>query len=143
MKFEITHTTTKNWRSKITRPRVYVSSNLDELVDGWFTENRIFELQFKCKTWDSIVRRANRIINAAVIANIEEADSCSYSRKAGCSCGCSPGYIITGNNFDFTDISCQIEFTDEEMQPVVDFIKGAPELLKKEMLEQLAASAVN
>lgn len=67
--------------------------NPERIIDAWFTKNGIGSLNFKCKTWS----KAKRLANKYIYKQIKELVPCKsvlYSRTAGCSCGCSPGYFI-------------------------------------------------
>jgi hypothetical protein len=71
------------------------------LIDKWFNENEVYSLMFKCKTWTKLKNLATKLTIAAMRTNIVatgpgDGEKCqiTYSRNAGCSCGCSPGYRI-------------------------------------------------
>jgi hypothetical protein len=42
--------------------------------------------------------KANKKVAERVLATLGLQGVPQYSRKAGCSCGCSPGFIVTGNS---------------------------------------------
>ena len=73
----------------------YVECNLTKLIDKeFFDKHKIYSLNFKCKTWQQL----GRLVNKKVISKIQNlfgTDEIKYSAKAGCNCGCSPGYKIT------------------------------------------------
>lgn len=85
------------------------NTELHALADEWFSENGISELQVKSAAWGRIVGYINRTIAKKIethfdAENVKESKSdrpvpsvkARYSRKCGCSCGCSPGFIVDG-----------------------------------------------
>jgi hypothetical protein len=75
-----------------------------DILDQWFSDQKISELNFRCKAWNSLVASANKISAPAIAAHLiqecvtlglqkPEGLKLTYSRKAGCRCGCSPGYV--------------------------------------------------
>lgn len=73
---------------------VHVESNVTRVVDEFFHDNKIYMLNFKCKTWSKL----GTISTKATIASLREIfgpePEIKWSRTAGCSCGCSPGYRV-------------------------------------------------
>ena len=76
------------------RSVAYVDSNATDCIDKFFEEKKIYSLDFKCKTWTKMGTAAHKINVAALKTIFGESAEIRYSRKAGCSCGCSPGYIV-------------------------------------------------
>lgn len=72
-------------------------SQASELADGFYNDNQLWKLEFKCKTWSKVESAANRIDIPNIVRHLEsqynDAIELKYSRNAGCNCGCSPGYI--------------------------------------------------
>jgi hypothetical protein len=73
---------------------VYIDSNATELVDKFFSENKIYGLSFKSKTWSKMCRMTEKLNIAAMRAVYGSTPDIKYSYKTGCSCGCSPGYKV-------------------------------------------------
>jgi len=119
MKAVITQTNTTKCSDRLqSRSIIYIGkSPLDNVVDKWFTDNEIIDLSFKCKTWSNVARLATKATSPLLKQLFPEALSITFSRKAGCKCGCSPGYIMKhepnqyGRNF-WVDI----EGTPEEIE---------------------------
>jgi hypothetical protein len=88
---------------------LYVTSPLADLIDKeFFRKHRIWDLEFKCAAWAAVARTATAEIIAeaspvlaARFSIPQEALTLAFSRKAGCSCGCSPGYVGTLTRSDF------------------------------------------
>ena len=76
------------------RSIVYIESPLDRVADRWFNAKRIGNLSFKCKTWSKVSRMATRAALSSLKELFPEALKLTFSAKAGCRCGCSPGYIM-------------------------------------------------
>lgn len=76
------------------RSIVYIESPFDKVADRWFTANRVMNLSFKCKTWNKISRMATKAALSSLKELFPEALKITFSAKAGCRCGCSPGYIM-------------------------------------------------
>ena len=114
--------------------RVYSNSNLSDRLDKWFTDN-IFMLDFKCKTWNKLRNIVTKIESKSILEGLDMTSnkdaSVKYSRKAGCSCGCSPGYVIK-NEYRYSNrnlhVNMEYDITEfEKMIPKFD------QLLKKEI----------
>lgn len=71
---------------------VYAKSNLVDIADDFLNEHKIWALPFKCKTWSRVGGLAARA--TAKIISEKVGYKASFSRTAGCSCGCSPGYVF-------------------------------------------------
>lgn len=77
--------------------------------------------------FDNLVNRRNRPVKAyrglleMALADIGEEEATYYwNQKAGCSCGCSPGFILSNtkdNKFDIF-ITLKQEKVEEEVEPV-------------------------
>ena len=89
MELKVTRTTAQ-------RTVVYIESNeLYDLQNKWFENNQIFKLKIKSKSLRKISFQVNKIIKR-ILSNELNIDikKIIYSDKAGCCCGCSPGFII-------------------------------------------------
>lgn len=101
----------------------YVDDALTKMVDReFFDKHNIMNLNFECKTWKKICKAVNALV-AASLKELFVADyKISYSRKAGCNCGCSPGYVITRHgkydqpSLDHRDVWVDVEVSDDELQ---------------------------
>ena len=112
--------------------------NPERIIDAWFTKNDISSLKFKCKTWS----KAKRLANKYVYKQLKELVPCKsilYSRTAGCSCGCSPGYFITEPELEeHKGISAWVDdivLNDEERYELLWNL----EQLTKELKEEIRA----
>ena len=81
--------------------RVYTSHDAPcDASEPWFDKHNIHSLTFKCKAWNAVARAATKISAEEMVPviaarfNLKPEDfSLKFSRTAGCSCGCSPGYV--------------------------------------------------
>lgn len=74
---------------------VYLKSNATDLIDKFFTENKIYGLSFKSKTWSKMCRMAEKLNIAAMRTVYGSTPDIKYSIHTGCSmCPCSPGYRV-------------------------------------------------
>lgn len=73
---------------------VYVKSKANDVVDDWFHNNSVFNLDFKCKTWTKLKSAANKLNIEALRTIFGNECDVTYSHTAGCSCGCSPGFKV-------------------------------------------------
>lgn len=92
--------------------RVYVTSTCGKEVDKFFSDNKIHSLNFKCSTWNSLKRKAVESDVADLKTIFGEDAEIKWSRTAGCSCGCSPGYVVDGKmkpEFRNSDVWVNIE----------------------------------
>jgi len=71
---------------------IFVDSNATALVDEFFNKHEIWKLDFKCSTWTRMKNAATKINVAAMHEFFGSDVEINFSHKAGCSCGCSPGY---------------------------------------------------
>ena len=76
--------------------RIYVDSNATKFIDDeFFSMYKVYHLDFKCKAWAAIGREAHNLNVAELKSVLGPNAKIVYSHKAGCSCGCSPGYKAT------------------------------------------------
>ncbi len=88
---------TKNIDYKDRKAVIYVESNsIDELINKWFDEHEIHNLTFKSKAWSYINKKRNAFIAERIhkLLNLDPHYKIVFSHRAGCSCGCSPGFLI-------------------------------------------------
>jgi hypothetical protein len=73
---------------------IYLNSPLNEAADEFATDQGIYEAPFKSKTWSKVSRLANKHHIAALRKLFPESTGIRFSAKAGCRCGCSPGFVM-------------------------------------------------
>ena len=83
------------------KTRAYGNSQLMDVINDWFNENELYAIRFKSKTWSRLFKQISKIEGVAIAKSLTELTHCNvlginFSRKAGCSCGCSPGYLVKG-----------------------------------------------
>ena len=78
--------------------KVYVNSDnpVDKMLEAWFDKNKIYQLTFKSRAWMWLSNQRHKLFAQL----IGEALGCGwanvkFSHKAGCSCGCSPGFNVS------------------------------------------------
>lgn len=114
------------------KSQVYIGDcEITEIADDFFMKNEIFLLDFKCKTWAKIRRKVTSI-HRPILLDYLNGEKVSYSAKAGCQCGCSPGYIVDSIEFTNRSLWGDFEFTEEEVAEFKEWMKGMPALLEKE-----------
>ena len=92
---------------------VYTECALTKLVDNeFFNKHEVYNLDFKCKTWTALCN----YVNKQTIASLQvlfPGDTIKFSAKAGCNCGCSPGFRVTHHNpntrgrYVWVDVECE------------------------------------
>lgn len=93
---------------------VYVDCSITDLVDKeFYSKHKLWELNFKCETWSSVKRMASKY-TAEALKTLFPTDTIKYSAKAGCSCGCSPGYRITHSGSSFASHDHWVDVTHDE-----------------------------
>ena len=149
MKAVLQTTSYKSYSQRLKRMKIHRTSQLSELVDKWFSDNSIYGLKFKCKTWNKLTKVVNKIESAAIKELLDDpgTKNVSWSAKCGCSCGCSPGFVATfmapasmGSNEckwsikEWADtIWVTMEETPEEREQVIEAMKVADAELEKEI----------
>jgi hypothetical protein len=113
---------------------VFVESNVTKLVDEFFHDNKIYALNFKCKTWSKL----GTISTKATIASLREIfgpePEIKYSRTAGCACGCSPGYRVKKLPMNSEFINKNVWATVEvDIEPVKKVIPTFQAKLEEEL----------
>lgn len=101
METKINSTSPSRDHQPSTRFTVYVDKNpAADIADKFFDEHQIRALKFKCRAWSAVGRATSRTNLEAMIPvlcsrfSLSPADfELKYSRKAGCACGCSPGFV--------------------------------------------------
>lgn len=76
--------------------RVYVNDTpLHKIADKWFSDNGLYSLPVKSKAWNRIIKYLNDRIAPELAKHFNvPIERCKWNRKCGCSCGCSPGFVI-------------------------------------------------
>ena len=77
----------------------------------------IYSLPYKSKTWSALCREVSKITSKLLRDQIfVGATSVTFSAKAGCTCGCSPGYIVKKDDYALGQNHwVDIELTEEEL----------------------------
>lgn len=106
---------------------IYINNSpLNEVADKFATENGIYFARFKSKVWSKIKRMVNTAHTPLIKSCIPDAlkekfvddvgeFTISYSDNAGCSCGCSPGYVLRRNSNVCYNIWVTVEATEKEV----------------------------
>jgi hypothetical protein len=115
---------------------VYRESNLTKAIDKFFSDNEIYALGFKCKTWSRLGNKVTRIEAEAIRSLLKLPDTVEikWSAKAGCSCGCSPGFKVRkakNSKLENCDVFITLKFDD--LSEIRKDITKAKEDLKKEI----------
>jgi len=80
--------------------RAFIDSNLVDCSTEVFHENELYNVKWKSKSWTKLSSYATRLTAKALREKLELSENVSvtFSVYAGCSCPCSPGYVIRGKN---------------------------------------------
>lgn len=129
------------------KSRAYVDSNATKFIDDeFFSKHKIYNLDFKCKAWAAIGREAHKLNIAEMKTILGDKVEIVYSHKAGCSCGCSPGYKITNVNnslaaeYKGKDLWFDIEVDITALKAMLPKFEAK---LAKEIAEHAAKKLVN
>jgi len=80
--------------------RAFVESTLVDCSTEVYNENELYHVEWKSKAWSKLSSYATRLTAKALRAQLGLSNnvSVSFSVYAGCSCPCSPGYVIYAKN---------------------------------------------
>jgi len=108
--------------------RVYLNyGEVHEMLDEWFYDNNIAALAVKSKAWNKIKRAINKLATSRISSTLNV--NCSdirFSQKCGCSCGCSPGYIVKNvkDVYRCTNIWCTLKLDDVEIKDLQSLLQS-------------------
>ena len=98
---------------------VYANSNATKVVDDFFHDNKIYALDFKCRTWTKVGNEGTKLTIDALRDIFGPDVNIKWSRTAGCSCGCSPGYKVKnlkmGSEYRNHDVWVDVEVDTTEL----------------------------
>ena len=107
---------------------VYIDdTKLHKIADKWFNDNELYSLQVKSKAWNKIVRYLNSVLEPKIAKHFGVAPAeCKYSRKVGCSCGCSPGFRIKNaeHKHQRCDACIKVNISDSEIDGLNQLIES-------------------
>lgn len=126
-----------DYRKSGKRFTVYTDGVARDIADQeYFTKYNIINFDFRCASWSRVgsfaaaieARRAQQAVETAFGVKV----SLKFSRTAGCSCGCSPGFVgeilegersasYNGVQLSRASIWMEVPLTDEEKQAIVDY----------------------
>jgi hypothetical protein len=129
--------------------RAFIQSNLVDCTTEVYSENELYNVEWKSKSWTKLSSYATRSTAKALRAKLELSENISvtFSVYAGCSCSCSPGYIIRGKNGEGehelrlkglvnSNVYGKIKFNDNAL---ADFVKRR-DLFNTEFSEECRAN---
>lgn len=124
-------TSRSDWNRSATKFVVYTAGAARDVADReYFTKHSIGDLKFKCASWSRVGSFAAKIEGAAAKAAVEAkfgvVVELKFSRTAGCSCGCSPGFvgkIVSGiaPELSRADVWVKETISEAEVKAVADF----------------------
>lgn len=139
--------------------RVFANDPARSLADGFYNRHKIHSLRYKSAVW----KRAGKIATKAETNEIkpalarhfgcrEDELSLAFSVYAGCSCGCSPGFVgsvtsgreITapdGSVLNQANVWANVEISPEAKQGVLDGLAKLDDAMAREIAEQSAQAA--
>lgn len=101
---------------------VYVDSNLLDTVDKDIFDKYVSNLRVKSRAWPALIRKVTAAIAPAIKEHLNGDYKVTYSRKAGCKCGCSPGFIVTRHGsytqpiLVYKEMFVDVVHTEEEIE---------------------------
>lgn len=110
----------------------------DRILDQWFSDWKIHELSKKSEAWSKAKRIGNKYIYKA-IKSLVPCKSVLYSRNAGCTCGCSPGYIVnTPEDTELvgTTVDMEVYLTPEERTEFLNKLDNLTPIVALEWAEE-------
>jgi len=129
--------------------RAFIDSNLVDCSTEVFYENELYNVKWKSKSWTKLSSYATRLTAKALREKLELSENVSvtFSVYAGCSCPCSPGYVIRGKNGEGehelrlkglvnSNVYGKIKFNDNAL---ADFVKRR-DLFNTEFSEECRAN---
>jgi len=124
--------------TEFSKPRVYIEDNLlDGKINRWYDNQGIGKLKYKSKAWDFICRKRNRFMSKVIRKALSLPDDVKikFSHKAGCPCGCSPGFILSDkvNNGICQSYWINPTPSGEELNEFDLFMNEAHDMLEKEV----------
>jgi hypothetical protein len=80
--------------------RAFINSTLVDCSTEVYHESELYNVEWKSKAWSKLSSWATRLTAKALREKLELSNnvSISFSVYAGCSCPCSPGYVIRAKN---------------------------------------------
>jgi hypothetical protein len=80
--------------------RAFIDSTLVERSTEVYHENELYGVEWKSKAWSKLSSWATRLTAKALREKLGLSNNVSvtFSIYAGCSCPCSPGYVIRAKN---------------------------------------------
>lgn len=116
---------------------VFVESNLTRYIDKYFFDkHEIMGLDFKCRSWSKLQRKIDKIVIAELKAIFGENCNIAFSAKAGCKCGCSPGYKVRGINHPEYNNRAVFVTVDNDIEETKKAVIAAELDLAKELLKR-------
>lgn len=126
--------------------RVFVVSNLIRSADEWFDKNDVNMMNEPSKTWKKVKRKGTTYINKVLKEELN-AIKVNFSPYAGCSCPCSPGWVVKGGSFDYEgekeyvngkSIWVTINFDEITMDKFNEYLQSMVPVLKEELEKEVA-----
>lgn len=122
-----------NYREYSSKPRAYVFPKGETIMENFFVgrRNRPIDL-YRSDILPAVAEELARYARENAYGALVEAESFkfSWSQKAGCSCGCSPAFIVTGPWVGNVDIYIDAEATVPDAAAVTSEAFGALEDLR-------------
>jgi hypothetical protein len=128
------------------------NNTIDNLLTNWFNDNNIYSFKWKCKAWNWLSKKRNKLFISRIkkILNLDSSIKVRFSQYAGCSmCPCSPGFLARGPHGTIRSVKIDNEpynriwinmDTENETNTFREHIKVADKMLGKELLEHGATT---
>jgi hypothetical protein len=130
-------------RSYNSKPRTYIFPKGETIIENLFVGRRnrpidLYRSDILPAVADELARYARTVKG---MEHVQPEDfKFNWSQKAGCSCGCSPAFIVTGPWVGNVDIFVDAEATVPDAAAVTSEAFGALEALRESQAEAKASS---
>lgn len=135
---------TRYWSRNMYNVYAFGDSYLSKLADEWYDEAGIWRLSYKSKVWNKITRKVNSNITS-LLKEYFKTKKVQYSSKAGCNCGCSPGYVVRSifsevddrdlaTPYKQRDVFFEVKNSNEEVEDFLIFLDKMKVELELELL---------
>lgn len=124
--------------------RVFVNVDplIEKPVDQFFDDNKLSSLPFASKAWSAVKKARNKAVieQLRTLPEIPTDAKITFSHKCGCSCGCSPGFIVKGALRELAKMNAwvTIEVPEPQRERVQAQLAAAIAKAKVKLLDELA-----
>lgn len=119
--------------------KVYVGSDnkFDKLLNDWMNKNSIYSLTFKSRAWTWLSNQRHHLFSKLIAKALGcDPKDVKFSHKAGCPCGCSPGFNVTlpqaALQYTRSNVWADVVVDEDELPFDFDFLRQMADAKLKE-----------